>query len=36
MIASIKSLTVMFARSLEVLGLTRGKHEEVESHRTTP
>ena len=35
MIASIKSSVVMFARSLEVLGLTRDEHEEVGSHGTT-
>ena len=35
MIASIKTLVVMFARSLEVLGLTRDKHKEVGSHGIT-
>ena len=31
MIASIKSLAVMFVRLLEVLGLTRDEHKEVEA-----
>ena len=35
MITSIKSLVVMFARSLEISGLKGDKHEEVRSHRIT-
>ena len=35
MITGIKSSAVMFARLLEISGLTGDKHEEVRSHRIT-
>ena len=35
MITSIKSLVVMFERSLEISGLTRDEYEKVRSHGIT-